>query len=102
MSFNDFFRLKSTKTSFLAKTQFYLQKVTKATFLGQIRPKQVFPANIDQNYIVQAENRKMKTAKLRPKKDKNTPFSSVLISSPGRIRVTELGSFRSQSVYTID
>ena len=26
----------------------------------------------------------MKTAKLRPKKDKNTPFSSVLISSPGR------------------
>ena len=36
----------------------------------------------------------MKTAKLRPKKDKNTPFSSVLISSPGRGRgrgrVTEL------------
>ena len=28
----------------------------------------------------------MKTAKLRPKKDKNTPFSSVLISSPGRGR----------------
>ena len=52
----------------------------------QIRPKQVFSAKIDQNHIVQAENRKMKTAKLRPKKDKNTPFSSVLISSPGRGR----------------
>ena len=36
--------------------------------------------------IVQAENRKMKTAKLRPKKYINTPFSSVLVSSPGRGR----------------
>ena len=30
-----------------------------------------------------AGNRKMKTAKLRPKKDKKPPFSSALISSPG-------------------
>ena len=52
----------------------------------KIRPKHVFSAKSDQNHIVQAENRKMKTATLRPKKDKNTPFSSVLISSPGRGR----------------
>ena len=50
----------------------------------QIRPKQVFSAKFDQNHIVQAENRKMKTAKLIPKRDKQTPFSSVLIPSPVR------------------
>ena len=70
MRLNDFFRLKSTKT----------------TFLGQIRPKPLFLAKIDQHHIVRAENRKMETAKLRPKRDKKFPFSSVLISSPGRVR----------------
>ena len=34
----------------------------------------------------------MKTAKLRPEKYKNTPFSSVLISSPGRGRGRDRGS----------
>ena len=61
------FGLNRPKPVFLVKSQFYWPEVTKTTFLGQIWPKQVFPANIDQNHIVQAENRKMKIVKLRPK-----------------------------------
>ena len=46
--------------------QFFWPKLTKTTFLGQIRPKQFVSAKIDQNYLVRGENRKMKTAKKPP------------------------------------
>ena len=81
-----FFRPKSTETGFFRQKAVFRPKLTKTTFLGQIRPKQVISAKIDQNHIVRAENRKIKTAKLRPKREKQTPFSSVLIPSPGRGR----------------
>ena len=89
---NHFYRPKLTKTSFFGQhlvffpakideDQFFRPKSTKTTFLGQIWPTQVVTAKIDQNHIVRAENRKLKTVKLRPKRDKQTPFSLVLIPS---------------------
>ena len=42
--------------------------------LDFFRQKPVFPAKIDHNHIDRAENRKMKTAELRPKRDKKDPL----------------------------
>ena len=52
------------RNQFLVQSQFYWPKVTKTTFLGQVRPKQVFPAKIDQNQIVQAEKQKNKNSQI--------------------------------------
>ena len=74
------------KPVFPVKNQFFRPELTKTTFPGQIQPKRVFPAKIDPNHIFRADNRKMKIAELRPKREKQTPFSSVLIPRPGRGR----------------
>ena len=42
------FWLKSPKTSLLGQKPVFLAKLTKTTFLGQIRRKQAFSAKIDQ------------------------------------------------------
>ena len=61
-------------------THFFWQKSTKTSCSGQ---PPVCPAKIDRNQRhlekFRAEHRKMKTARWRPKRDKQTPFSSVLI-----------------------
>ena len=79
-----FSRPKSTETIFIlakiGRNHFFR---SNPSFSGQNRRKPVFSAKIDQNQWqlekFQAENRKMKTARCRPKRDKQTPFSSVLI-----------------------
>ena len=71
----------SPKLVFFGRNPVCQAKIDEDQFFGQ---NPVFLAKIDQNHIVRAENRKMKTAKLRPKRDKQPPFSSVLIPSPGR------------------
>ena len=68
MSLNELFRFKSTKTSSFGEIPVLLAKSDKTTFLGQIRPKQVFHANIGQNHIVQAEKQKNENSQIETEK----------------------------------
>ena len=84
------FPAKIDQNQFLrSKPSFSGQNRRRPIFFGQNRPKPLFLAKFNQNKFFQPKSTKTilpgrKTSKLRPKRDKQTPFSLVLIPSPGR------------------